>query len=533
MKVLAAILVLASVALAAPTRAAAPDYDVAVYGGTPGGFAAAVAAARNGAKVVLIEQTGHVGGLNTSGINTSEIGHMLLWTVGGIAMEFYERLGKSMGMDGPALLFLSGKAERMFNEMLDEARVEKRFGLRVVKVEKDGPRIRRITLTDGSTVAAAVYVDATYEGDLLHRAGVSSTVGRESREQYGEELAGIRFEKTMQQGSPYAADGRLLPGVSDEAAKLKEGAAHRAPMNYNFRLCFTQVEGNKAPIPPPAHYDPARFELLGRFCAAATAAGRALVLTDFIDLYKREEGKFEVNNKQAAVISIGHFGGQFDYPEADYEKRDAIYADHKEYTLGFLHFLATDERVPETVRAEMRSWGLAKDEFADNGNWPYYLYVREARRMVGPLVMTQKDVQESRRKDDTVGMGSHFIDCHHVQRVAVSATEFCNEGRIWRLGYAYQVPYRALTPREAECDNLLVPVAASFSHVAFCTFRLESTWMVAGHAAGTAAAQAAKQGVAVQRLPVGPLQEALRREKQVIDFEPGEPEKFPGRTKEF
>ena len=524
---------LAAAVLAAPCPAAVAEHDVAIYGGTPGGCAAAVAAARNGARVVLLEQTGHVGGLNASGINTAETEHMLMWTVGGIALEFYERLGTLMGTDGPAFEFLSGKAERMFNVMLDEAGVEKRFGLQLVRVEKDGDRIRRIVMSDGSAVTASVFIDATYAGDLLARSGVASTVGREGREHYGESLAGIRLERTMHQGSPYAADGRLLPGVSDEVANLREGAAHRAPMNYNYRLCFTRLEGNKTPIPAPANYDPARFELLARFCTAATAAGRRLALADFIDLYERAEGKFEVNNKQAAVISIGHFGGQFDYPEADSERRAAIEADHKEYTLGFLHFLATDARVPEAVRTEIRGWGLAKDEFADNGNWPYSLYVRQARRMVGSLVMTQKDVLDDRRKDDSVGMGSHFIDSHHVQRVAVSPTVFCNEGRIWRPGHAYQVPYRALTPRAEECSNLLVPVAASFSHVAFCTFRVEATWMVAGQAAGTAAAMAAKHGVAVQRLPVAALQETLRGQKQVIDFVPGQPETFQGRTTEF
>jgi len=505
-------------------------YDVAVYGGTPSGFASAIAAARNGASVVLIEQTGHIGGLNTSGINTAETEHMLIWTIGGISLEFYERLGALIGKKGPAFYFLSSTAEKTFNTMLEEAKIETRFKLRVAKVEKDGARIQKITLTDGSAIAAKVFIDATYEGDLMARAGVTFTFGRESRDQYGEEAAGIRLDKTTRKANPYDENGKLVAGISAEAKDLKEGAAHKATMNYNFRLCFTKKEDNKVSIPTPKNYDPARYILLKRFCEAETAAGRKLNLTNFLDLYGRANGKFEVNNKQAAIISMGHFGGQFDYPDGSYEKQDAIFEDHKEYTLGLLHFLANDQSVPENVRNELKTWGLAKDEFADNGNWPHYLYVREARRMTGRTVMTQKDVQTDTRKDDSIGMGSHFIDCHHVQRVAVSATEFCNEGRIWRIGHAYQIPYRALTPQEKECENLLVPVASSFSHVAFCTYRVESTWMVGGQAAGTAAAVCAKEGIAVQKVDIKALQEKLKVQKQVVDFVPGQPERFPHGT---
>jgi hypothetical protein len=511
-------------------HAAESSADVVVYGGTPGGFAAALAAARNGASVLLVEQTGHIGGLNTSGINTAETEHMLVWTIGGISLEFYERLGTAMGRKGPAFYFMSSTAEKTFNAMLDEARVERRFHQRVKKVEKDGARIAKITLTDGSAVAAKVFIDATYEGDLMARAGVSYTFGRESHETYGEEAAGIRLDKTTRKANPYGDDGKLLPGISAEAKDLVAGAASKAPMNYNFRLCFTQKKENQAPIPAPEKYDPARYTLLKRYCEETAAAKKPMKLTDFVDLYKRTDGKYEVNNKQAAVISLGHFGGQFDYPDASYAQQDAIYADHKEYTLGLLYFLANDPSVPENVRSELKTWGLAKDEFADNGNWPYYLYVREARRMQGRTVMSQQDVQTETSKDDSVGMGSHFIDCHHVQRVAVSPTEFCNEGRIWRIGHAYQIPYRALTPKEEECTNLLVPVAASFSHVAFCTYRVESTWMIGGHAAGTAAALCAKSGTAVQKIDVSTLQEKLKAEKQVLDFIPGQPTKFPHGT---
>ena len=232
-----------------------------------------------------------------------------------------------------------------------------------------------------------------------------------------------------------------------------------------------------------------------------------------------------MNNKQAAIISLGHFGGQFDWPDAGYAQRARIYADHLNYTLGLLHFLANDESVPANVRAEMKSLGLHKDEFADNGHLPYQLYIREARRMRGEYVMTQKDVQDDRRKPDSIGISSHFIDSHHVQRVALNEHEFVNEGRIWRIGYAYQIPYRALTPKPTECTNLLVPCAASYTHVAFCTLRLESVWMITGHAAGVAGAMAARQDCDVQSVSVPDLQKKLRAQDQVVDFLPGQPEK--------
>ena len=438
----------ASMTGCAPLGAAdAPGFDVVVYGGTPGGVAAAVAAARMGASVLLVEQTGHVGGLNTSGINTAETEHMLKWTIGGLALEFYERLGKAAGKEGPAFYFLSGTAEKAFEAMLSEAKVAVRRSLRVAKVEKNGPRIGRITLTDGSDVAAKVFIDATYEGDLAARAGVAMTWGREGRDAYDEPLAGFRLERDPVRAPTQDGSGKLLPGISVRSADLKEGEGDRKVMNYNFRLCFTKNPANRVPLPRPERYDRARYRLLEHWLRERAAGNQKTALGHILDLYRRENGKFEVNKKQAAIISIGHFGGQFDYPDAGYARRDEIVADHKDFTLGLLRFLATDESVPEALRAETAAWGLARDEFADNGNWPHYLYVREARRMVGRHVMTQRDVQEDRRKPDGVGMSSHFIDGHHVQRAAVSGEAFVNEGRIWRIGWAYQIPYRSLTPK--------------------------------------------------------------------------------------
>lgn len=501
------------------------EWDVVVYSGVPAGIAAAVSAAREGAKTLLIEPTKHVGGLSTSGINTAETEHMLRWTIGGFADEFYRRLGKLYDTNQPEYYFESSVAERAYLQLLEEAGVTLRFGASVAKAIKEGPKIVRIELTDGASLPARTFVDASYEGDLMARAGVSYAVGREARSEFDEEAAGVRFDKTSRKARTVDDDGRLLPGISAWAKDLKEGDAHPAPMNYNFRLTVAKDPALQVPIPPPQTYDARRYALLSEWLRGKAAKKEKVQLADVLDLYARRNGKFELNNKQAAVISLGHFGGQFRWPDADYDERATLFQDHLDYTLGLLKFLATDDAVPPAMRKEMQSLGLHRGEFADNGHLPYQLYVREARRMRGVAVVTQRDVQEDRRKPDAIGMSSHFIDSHHVQRIALSEDEFVNEGRIWRMGYAYQIPYAALTPKADECMNLLVPGAASFTHVAFCTLRLESVWMIVGQAAGVAAASVARTGEAVQGIDVEALQARLREQGQTIDFVPGQPEK--------
>ena len=531
-------LFLGLITFSAELTAAPASYDVITYGGTPAGIAASIHAARDGARTLLIEPTKHVGGLSTSGINTAESEHMLAWTIGGFADEFYRRMGRYYEQNKERLtyphkdkrldtlyFFESSVAEKTYLEMLKEAGVEVRYGASVDTVRKDGLKIVAITLTDGTELSAKAFVDASYEGDLMARAGVRYAVGREAGAEFGEEAAGIRFDKTPRKARTVDAQGNLLPGISAWAKDLKEGEAHRAPMNYNFRLTVAKDPRFQVPIPSPKNYDASRYALLAGWLRDQAAQKKPVKLADLIDLYERRNGKFELNNKQSAIISLGHFGGQFDWPDAGYAQRAQIYEDHLNYTLGLLHFLANDPAVPANVRSEMKSLGLHKDEFTDNGHLPYQLYVREARRMRGAYVMRQQDVQTERRKPDSIGMSSHFIDCHHVQRVAVSPDAFVNEGRIWRMGYANQIPYRAITPKAEECANLLVPGAASYTHVAFCTLRLESTWMIVGHAAGLAAAEIARKGIPAQTVDVPALQKKLQAQGQVVDFLPGKPEK--------
>ena len=531
-------LFLGLITFSAELTAAPANYDVITYGGTPAGIAASIHAARDGARTLLIEPTKHVGGLSTSGINTAESEHMLAWTIGGFADEFYRRMGRYYEQNKELLtyphkdkrldtlyFFESSVAEKTYLEMLKEAGVEVRYGASVDTVRKDGLKIVAITLTDGTELSAKAFVDASYEGDLMARAGVRYAVGREAGSEFGEEAAGIRFDKTPRKARTVDAQGNLLPGISAWAKDLKEGEAHRAPMNYNFRLTVAKDHQLQVPIPSPKNYDASRYALLAGWLRDQAAQKKPVKLADLIDLYERRNGKFELNNKQSAIISLGHFGGQFDWPDAGYAQRAQIYEDHLNYTLGLLYFLANDPAVPANVRSEMKSLGLHKDEFTDNGHLPYQLYVREARRMRGAYVMRQQDVQTERRKPDSIGMSSHFIDCHHVQRVAVSPDAFVNEGRIWRMGYANQIPYRAITPKAEECANLLVPGAASYTHVALCTLRLESTWMIVGHAAGLAAAEIARKGIPAQTVDVPALQKKLQAQGQVVDFLPGKPEK--------
>ncbi len=276
---------------------------------------------------------------------------------------------------------------------------------------------------------------------------------------------------------------------------------------------MTQVPENKVAITEPPNYDASQFELLKDYLITYPDTR----LKDLFGIYNRGSSKYEYNNKQDAVISLGLFGGNVDYPDASYERREEIYQAHKDYTMGLLYFLGYDPSVPKPLREEMRSWGFCKDEFVDNNHFPYYLYIREARRMIGDFVMTQADILENRTKKDAVALGSHWIDSHHVQRVAISDTFFTNEGRIWhKVTEPFEIPYRVLLPKKEECTNLLVPVCSSLSHVAFCSYRLESTWMQMGHVAGTAASLALIKANQVHAVDISDLQQQLADEGMIL-----------------
>ena len=485
------------------------EYDVCVYGSTPGGITAAISASREGASVVLLEQTRHVGGLATSGLNRDECNHLDRPTLGGLCEQFLEEAVKrSEGRwtEGSSRTWQSGIAERVFLEMLEEAGVEVRYEQFLDQVEKDGTRITEIRVQGGESYRAKVFIDATYEGDLMAKAGVSYAIGRESAEQYGESIAGVRYLDDKVAISPFDDDGKLLFGVMPGKPPVA-GSASEVPICYNVRLNLTTEEANRVPIKKPSSYDPMQHELLAR----ALEAGLLKNLTSIIGIYPMgESSKRELNNRQFSIVSMSIPGAQTSWAEASFKEREAIHQKYRDYTHGMLWFLKTDPRVPEPIRDEMAPYGFCKDEWQDNDHWPWYLYIRAARRMQGEYILTQADVITSTDKKNVIHIGSHYIDAHHVTRYAVDQDHYINEGRIWQEGVPFDIPYGVITPKSEECENLLVPVCASTSAVAQCTIRLEPTWMHLGEVSGIAATMSIKNQSSVQDIDVAELQERIK-----------------------
>ncbi len=510
--------------------------DVIVYGATPGGFCAAIAAAREGASVVLLEPTAHVGGVNTGGLSFSDSNQTVRSTVLGLFEEWHGRIEKDYAERGVTLPYkVSTKdqavwtyephvAAKITEQMLDEAgvRVLKKQPLRKVKTE--GARIAEITTGD-TTYAAKVFVDATYEGDLMAAAGVGWTIGREGTKEFGESLAGKQYPKPKMTISGLDDAGKLLPLITAADAGPKD-EGDRNVMVYSFRLCLTKDPANRVPFPKPTQYDPARFEAVRRYYLQEK---KPIFLWD---LYPLPGGKFDANNGIGKQFSMGLVGACNGWSEADEAGRAKIWEAHKHYTLELYQFLTTDPSVPENLRKQLGELGLCKDEFPETDHWSPQLYVREGRRMKGMYVLSQNDILKEPKKEDPIVVSSFPIDSHDCQRIGTKES-IVNEGTIMphrmpglRHGYPYHVPYRAILPKPEECQNLLVPVALSSTHVALCSIRVEPTWMILGQSAGIAAAMSAKQDVAVQKLPYPALRERLIAQKQALELPvptPGKP----------
>lgn len=524
---LAALFATAALTLSAQANAAT-EADVIVYGATPGGFCAAIAAAREGASVILLEPTAHVGGVNTGGLSFSDSNQTVRSTVMGLFDEWHSRVEKHYQQAGVTLNYkVSEKdhkawtyephvAAKITQEMLDEAGVKVLTKRWLKAVAKDGARITRIVTTEGE-FAAKTYVDATYEGDLMAVAGVSWTIGREGKKEFGESLAGKQYPKAKMPVSGLDGAGRPLPLITTTDAG-PEDEGDKNVMVYSFRLCLTKEAANRVPFPRPAQYDPARFEVIRRYFAAEK---QPILLWD---LYPLPGNKFDANNGIGKQFSMGLVGACNGWSEADEAGREKIWEAHKQYTLELYHFLTTDAAVPEHLRLQLGELGLCRDEFAAHGHWSPQLYVREGRRMQGEYVVSQKDIMDTPQKADAIVVSSFPIDSHDCQRVGAQG-HVVNEGTIFpvrmagrRNGFPYHIPYRAILPKAAECDNLLVPVALSCTHVAISSIRVEPTWMILGQSAGIAAAASAKQNVAVQQLPYTALRERLLAQKQVLDL---------------
>ena len=515
--------------------------DIVVYGGTSGGVTAAIQAKRSGKSVILIEPTRFVGGLTTGGLGATDIGNKRC--IGGISREFYERIldyyndpshwkqetrnsyfkspQRSNQTEKAMWTFEPSAATKVFTQMLADAEIEVVFGERLdlnKGVLKDGASIKQIVMESGRRFGGKVFIDATYEGDLMAKAGVSYHVGRESNSKYGETINGLQIvgathHQFTKRVDPYRKPGDpssgLLPGVWP-APTGKDGDGDDRIQAYNFRMCTTDSPENRRPWPKPDGYDEIRFELLLRNFEAGD------MRSPWNPIFMPNR-KTDTNNNFA--FSTDNIGMNYDYPEADYVTRERIWKEHETYQKGLMWTIANNLRVPESIRKEFTSIALAKDEFLDNDNWPRQLYIREARRMVSEYVMSEKNCKRQEVVPDSVGMGAYNMDSHNTQRYVTAEGYASNEGDIQIGTRPYPISYRSIRPRDFECTNLLVPVCMAASHIAYGSIRMEPVFMVLGQSAATAASMAIDAKTSVQQVDYDKLSERLLADKQVLDFE--------------
>lgn len=501
--------------------------DVIVYGATPAGIMASVAAAREGASVLLVEPSGHVGGMVTGGLGATDHGNTQ--TIGGDARRFFDAIGKHYAQTLPDEPQWSKGwrhephvAQRVFDQMMRDAGVVLRTKSRLKEqngVGKVGGRIDWIEIESGERLSARVFVDASYEGDLMAQAGVTYTWGREAVSTYNEERAGIRPPvKFGRPGSARDARG-LIPYVVEPHGEV--GEADRRVMSYTFRLCMTKNATNRIPFTQPQDYDVRRYELVLQELAAKPDAK----FGDYIRLNPLPNEKVDANNRPGVIVSTNLPNGSWDYPDGSYARRAEIWKTHETWLRGFIWFMQTDPRVSDKIRSEAIQWGLAADEFKESNGWSPQLYVRVARRMIGEHVTTAHDLTTEPTKPDPVGMGSYFLDSHRVSRLVLPDGDVATEGGVGGSTVPYQISYRSLIPKRSECENLLVPVCLSTSAVALCSIRMEPVYMILGHSAGTAAGLAAKSGRAVQDIPYAELESRLQRDGQVLELKPAKENK--------
>ncbi len=555
MKILISAAALGALAIAVtPLPAAAETYsaDIIVYGGTASGVAAAVQASRDGKSVVLLEFGTHLGGLTTGGLGATDIGNKA--AISGIAREFYERIhshyarpeawkwtkpdddaktsGQDRSIDPVAQktgrptkwTFEPHVAMEVFKQLLAEAKVRPLFGQRLASVEKDGARITEIVMENGNVFRGKMFIDTSYEGDLMAKAGVSCHIGREGNAVYGETLNGVRAETPYHQFKvavdPYVKPGDpksgLLPYVQPGDGGMV-GSGDRCVQAYNFRLCMTKVAANKVPWAKPPGYDEKQYELLARYLEACAAAGNLPSVGELMNPVMMPNGKTDTNNN--GPFSTDFIGRNYEYPDGDYATRARIRKEHEHYIRGFLYFLATNPRVPQILRDEMNEWGLAKDEFVETDHFPPQMYVREARRMISDYVMTEHNCRWTRTVEDGIALGAYGMDSHNCQRIVKNGRAE-NEGDV-QVGIRgpYPISYRSVVPKAAQCENLLVSVCLSASHIAFGSIRMEPVFMIVGQSSAAAAAVAIDHGVTVQNVSYEKLKTKLLSLGQIISNE--------------
>jgi hypothetical protein len=499
--------------------------DVAIYGGTPAGVTAAIQAASSGQKVILISHNQHVGGMTSGGLTATDVGEKS--SIGGLALEFYKRLGKVSD-------YSPSEAELLYRKMLKEAGVKMIYGSFLKSVEMHDGNIDSIILETGRTIKAAVFIDSTYEGDLLAAANVSYRVGREPSAAFGESLNGqwqsVSWQTVYQfcglPVSPYVIPddpkSGILPGISDDPYG-KPGEGDYRVQAYNFRMRLSNKEG-KVPFPKPKDYDASRYTLLARFMNMSPEIKWTLNYTTA----PMTDGPVQIRNgdsNNAGSMSSNLVNGSNRWPDGTFEPvtfeklpdprrglrlplsklyplREKLFQEHVSYQQGYMYFLANDPQVPETLRKRVSAFGLSPDEFNATGNWPHQLYVREGRRMVSDYVMTQNDCESKTTANDSIGLGSYHMDSHPCQRTIVKENGkdvVRNEGAFGlKCAKPYPISYRSIIPKKNECTNLLVPVCLSSTHVAYGSIRMEPVFMMLGQSAGLAASMASQDNIAVQ-----------------------------------
>ncbi len=479
---------------AAPKKLPAKSVDICVYGGTSAGVIAAYTAKKQGKSVLLIEPTTHVGGMSSGGLGKTDIGNK--YVVKGLALDFYRRVGTHYG----ALekwIFEPHVAEKVYRQYIAEENIELWCNRRIIAAAKDKSRIVSITLEDSVNpnrktnvvVEAKVFIDATYEGDLMAQAGVSYTVGREGSKKYNECFNGVQMPQWHQfdvDVDPYVVPGKKSSGLLYGIHKNKRGEigdADKKVQAYNFRICLTSDKENMIPITKPENYDPSKYELLIRLKEKKPWKR----LADVFIWSKMPNNKTDINNRGA--FSTDMIGANWEYPEASYKKRAKIFQEHVDYTKGLLYFVGHDERIPEHIRNSMLQWGYPKDEYINNNHWTPQLYVREARRMVSDVVMTQHHCQGLEVVPDGIAYAAYSMDSHNCDRIVLDGV-VKNEGDVEKHSKPYPLSYRAIVPNRSEATNLFVPFCLSASHIAFGSIRMEPVCMVLGQVSATAASMA-------------------------------------------
>ena len=482
------------------------QYDVCVYGGTSAGVIAAYSASKMGKAVLLVEPGTHLGGLTSGGLGYTDIGNK--YAITGLALDFYRRMGKAYGKF-EQWIFEPHVAEKIFKDYIKQSHVVVLYQFRVRKASKDNGLIKEVTMENSvnpssatdKVIVAKVFIDCSYEGDLMARAGVSYFVGRESNGDYHETYNGVQLMEGHQ--FPHGIDPYKIPGDStsgliwgiSKAMLRPTGTGDKKVQAYNYRICLTNNPKNMRRIERPQDYDSSRYELILRLFEAQSSKR---TLNDYFFFGEMPHHKTDINNRGGFSTDV--IGMNYDYPDAGYDERRKIVAAHENYTKGLLYFFGHDARVPSELRNEMLQYGYPKDEYVDNDNWSPQLYIRESRRMIGSYVMTQANCEGRETVDDGIGMAAYTMDSHNCERIVVNGM-VQNEGNVEIGGFGpYPISYHAIVPKEQECKNLFVPVCLSATHIAYGSIRMEPVFMELAESAAVAACMAIDQDQVVQRV---------------------------------